>query len=139
MPAAYCYSLNLKGGKKYVGMTTNLERRLDQHFSGSGSAVTQQCTPVSVHHVQRCKSVSNAKKAETIVYENMRDYHGCQRVRGAGHTRRFPDPEPRTTTSKRRRESSEQGEPDACYRCGRSGHFVADCYARTPAMGYALD
>ena len=65
----------------------------------------------SCSEVQEC---SNAKKAETIVYENVRDYYGCERVRGAGHTRRFPDPEPRSTTSKRRRESTEQGEPDAC-------------------------
>ena len=86
---AYTYSLNLKGGKKYVGYTTNIKRRLGQHFSGNGAKVTQECRPISVNHVQRCKSVKNAKKAETIVYNNMKKYHGKTKVRGAGHTKRF--------------------------------------------------
>jgi putative endonuclease len=86
---AYTYSLNLKGGKKYVGYTTNIKRRLGQHFSGNGSKVTQECRPISVNHVQRCTSVKNAKKAETIVYYNMKKYHGTNKVRGAGHTKRF--------------------------------------------------
>ena len=33
--------------------------------------------------------MSNAKKAETIVYKNMRDYHGKDKVRGAGHTKSY--------------------------------------------------
>ena len=86
---AYTYSLNLKGGKKYVGYTTNIKRRLGQHFSGNGAKVTQECRPISVNHVHRCTSVKNAKKAETAVYNNMKKYHGKNKVRGAGHTKRF--------------------------------------------------
>ena len=63
---AYTYSLNLKGGK-----------------------ITQERRPISVNHVQRCTSVKNAKKAETAVYNNMKKYHGKNKVRGAGHTKRF--------------------------------------------------
>lgn len=86
---AYTYSLNLKGGKKYVGYTTNIKRRLGQHFSGNGAKVTQECRPISVNHVHRCTSVKNAKKAETIIYKKMSNYHGKNKVRGAGHTKRF--------------------------------------------------
>ena len=84
---AFVYSLNLKGGKKYVGMTQNLGQRLGQHFGGNGSQWTQKHLPVSVNHVQRCKSVTTAKAAERIVYSKMADYHGKSVVRGAGHTK----------------------------------------------------
>jgi predicted GIY-YIG superfamily endonuclease len=84
--AAYCYSLNLKGGKKYVGYTTNINKRIGDHVIGKGSKVTQKYKPISINHVQKCSNISNAKKAETIVYKNMAQYHGVHKVRGAGHT-----------------------------------------------------
>ena len=86
---AYTYSLNLKGGKKYVGYTTNIKKRLNQHFSGNGSKVTQECKPISINHIQKCRNVNTAKKAETIIYKKMSNYHGKNKVRGAGHTKRF--------------------------------------------------
>lgn len=85
----YVYTLNLKGGKKYVGYTSNLDKRMDQHFSGHGSAVTRECEPVSVHSVTKCRSKQKAKNAERIVYHNMKNYHGLDKVRGAGNTKRF--------------------------------------------------
>jgi len=83
---AYCYSLNCVNGKKYVGFTTNLDKRLNDHFSGNGSKATQKHRPVSINHIQKCKNEDNAKKAERIVYQKMSDYHGIENVRGAGHT-----------------------------------------------------
>ena len=86
---AYVYSLNLKNGKKYVGMTQNIKKRLKQHFTGNGAKWTKKNKPISINHIQKCKSHSNAKKAETIVYKNMRSYHGLKLVRGAGHTKSY--------------------------------------------------
>lgn len=83
---AYCYSLNLKNGKKYVGYTTNLNQRMKSHFSGQGAKATQKHTPVSINHIQKCTNTTNAKKAEQIVYKNMAKYHGKGNVRGAGNT-----------------------------------------------------
>ena len=80
-------SIKLAGGRKYVGMTTDINRRLTQHFSGNGAAFTQRYPPLSVNHVQRCRSVTTARRAETIVYGNMARYHGTRVVRGAGYTR----------------------------------------------------
>lgn len=86
MPA-YVYSLNLKGGNKYVGYTENPSERISQHFSGNGSKWTQKHKPVSVNSIQEVSSVAYAKKLETIIYHKMKDYHGGSKVRGAGNTR----------------------------------------------------
>ena len=83
---AYCYSLNLSNGKKYVGYTSNPDKRLKDHFSGNGAKVTQKYKPISINHIQKYKSIENAKKAETRVYQNMKKYHGIKNVRGAGYT-----------------------------------------------------
>lgn len=109
----YVYTLNLQGGKKYVGSTSNLERRMQQHFNGKGSMVTRECPPVSIHSVKKCKSLQKAKNAEKIVYHNMKNYHGTDKVRGAGNTTRF------SLTRKNRPSYSQKGaisfnHEDAC-------------------------
>lgn len=81
------YSLNLEGGRKYVGKTDNFDQRMKQHFSGNGSQWTQKHAPVSINHVQVCRTAASQAKAETIVYTKMRDYHGSDVVRGAGYTK----------------------------------------------------
>lgn len=87
--STYVYSLNLKNGKKYVGLTQNLKKRMNDHFNGCGSKWTQKNKPMSINHIQKCKSYENAKKAEKIVYYNMKNYHGPTKVRGAGNTKSY--------------------------------------------------
>lgn len=85
---AYTYVMNLKGGKKYVGMTQNPKARMDAHFSGRGSAVTKQYAPKSAILTPH-RSVQAAKAAETRVYHEQKAIHGKNNVRGAGNTARF--------------------------------------------------
>ena len=87
--SAYVYVLNLEGGNKYVGYTSNPEARINAHFNGTGAKWTQKHEPISVHHMQRVSDVQYAKKLETIIYTNMKNYHGTDKVRGAGHTRSY--------------------------------------------------
>ncbi len=84
---AYVYTLNLKGGYKYVGYTENPTTRLSQHFTGNGAKWTQKHQPISVHSIQKVSSVPYAKKLETIMYNKMKNYHGGAKVRGAGNTK----------------------------------------------------
>jgi predicted GIY-YIG superfamily endonuclease len=86
---AYVYTLNLKGGAKYVGYTKNPKKRLSDHFSGNGAQWTQKYRPVSVNSIQKVSSVAYAKKLETIIYYKMKEYHGGSKVRGAGHTKSY--------------------------------------------------
>ena len=87
--SAYVYTLNLKGGNKYVGYTQNPDRRLNQHFSGNGAQWTQKHQPVRVNSIQKVSSVVYAKKLETIIYDKMKEYHGSSKVRGAGNTKSY--------------------------------------------------
>ncbi|WP_309708778.1 GIY-YIG nuclease family protein [Pseudolysinimonas sp.] len=43
-----CYILRCADGSYYVGSTRNLERRLEQHGSGMGSAYTAKRLPVEL-------------------------------------------------------------------------------------------
>ena len=70
-------------------MTTDPEKRIEDHFSGAGSQVTREVPPISVNSLNANRSVQSAKRAEALVYSAMRDYHGADMVRGAGHTARF--------------------------------------------------
>jgi len=87
MSNAYVYTLNLKGGNKYVGYTQNPSKRISDHFSGNGAQWTQKHQPVSVNSIQKVSSVAIAKNLETKIYYNMKNYHGTAKVRGAGYTK----------------------------------------------------
>jgi len=82
----YAYTLNLESGKKYVGITSNPEKRINDHFEGNGSKWCQKYNPISINSITACKSYESAKKAERIIYYNMKNYHGSDKVRGAGNT-----------------------------------------------------
>ncbi len=84
----YVYTLNLNGGNKYVGTTQNPQQRMAQHFSGNGAKWTQKHAPISVNSLQMVpKGNAHAKKVEKLITNNMCNYHGNDKVRGAGHTK----------------------------------------------------
>ena len=85
----YVYTLRLQGGRRYVGSTSNINQRLNKHFSGRGSQWTQRYHPVAVESVQRCRTRESSRAAERIVYRNTSAYHGRSTVRGAGYTRSY--------------------------------------------------
>lgn len=83
----YVYSLNLQNNKKYVGMTSNIYRRLNEHFSGYGAKWTQYYHPLSINYIRQSPSYEHAKKLETHTYYNMKNKYGKDNVRGAGNTK----------------------------------------------------
>ena len=75
------YKLNLEGGKKYVGKTTNIDRRMNQHFSGNGAKVTKKFKPIDGKVVDECHGYFS-DKLEQKHTEKYINKHGYNNVRG---------------------------------------------------------
>lgn len=116
------YVLKLQNGKYYVGKTIDLASRLRQHFSGNGSAWTQLHPPVKLLRV--FENVA-ASREDEITMQYMAEF-GWQNVRGGSYC--DVNLSKRSLHSKRR---ETLGQLDRCLRCGRSGHWVSNCFAKT--------
>ena len=124
------YVLRLKGGRYYVGKSNNVMNRYKQHLNGSGSAWTKKYKPISVE-----KTIRNVSPFEEdkITKEYMSTY-GIDKVRGGSYV------EIKLSEFHMAALNMEiWAANDLCTQCGRSGHFVKDCYARTDASGNKIE
>ncbi len=62
----WVYVLELDNGKKYVGQTNNLERRIQEHKSGR-SRFTRKYTVVRLLYSEQCATRSEALKREKFL------------------------------------------------------------------------
>ena len=76
------YALKLADGKYYIGKSDNIEQRLHDHFSGSGSAWTREYKPIKV--IERRENVSRFEE-DKMTKEYMEKY-GIDNVRGGAYT-----------------------------------------------------
>ena len=113
------YKLNLKGGKKYIGKTTDVHRRMNQHFSGNGSQVTKKFKPINGKIVDEVPGFFS-DDIEQEYTEDYIDKYGYENVRGGMYT-----------NSK----TLQKKGGCVCYRCGRLGHYSNQCYAKTHVNG----
>ena len=81
----YIYCLSLENGKKYIGKTTNIDRRLQQHFNGNGAKVTQKFKPLDASIIDSCPGYisSSIEQKHTNNYINQ---YGYENVRGGCYT-----------------------------------------------------
>jgi hypothetical protein len=126
------YKLNLENGKKYVGKTTDFDRRMKQHFSGGGSKVTQKFKPKSGEIIDEVPGFFS-DDIEQYYTEQYIKKHGYENVRGGKYTNS-------KTLHKKNNLSQFKNKSKSivCYRCGRSGHTKSYCYASTHVRGYQL-
>ena len=54
-------------GSLYTGITTDLERRLEEHNEGSGAAYTRSRLPVSLAYTEEYMSRSDSLKREAAI------------------------------------------------------------------------
>jgi hypothetical protein len=124
------YILRLEGGRYYVGKSDNVASRYQQHLKGSGSAWTRKYKPIAI-----AKTIENASPYDEDRYvKEYMDIYGIQNVRGGSYIQIDL-----TDAQKDALKMEIRGASDKCTRCGREGHFVKDCYAKTEVKLNELD
>lgn len=126
----FIYVLPLESGKYYVGRTTDLNRRVSEHFDGNGSSWTQKYPPIGVP--VKVVVQTSLLDEETVTKEYMMS-HGIQNVRGG--------PFSAVNISQADIEALERSlwsASDCCRRCGSPTHYVKDCKATQTVTGRAI-
>ena len=124
------YVLKLEGGRYYVGKSKNVMARYQQHLDGTGSAWTNKYKPIGVHKV--LNNVSDFDE-DKITKEYMSKF-GIDKVRGGSYVEvELGD------FHKDALKMEIWNAKNLCTQCGRSGHFVKDCYAKTDIYGDAIE
>jgi predicted GIY-YIG superfamily endonuclease len=122
MTTTNIYILRLQNGCWYVGKSSNPMKRFEEHLQGQGSAWTVLHKPIACEKV-----ISNASAFDEDKYtkEYMAKY-GIDKVRGGTYVETELEDEQVATLQK-----EIWGAQDKCTRCGRTRHFVKDCFAST--------
>ena len=116
------YVLKLESGKYYIGKSDNINFRLEDHFNSNGSEWTKLFAPLSL--IELIKNVSPFEE-DKIVKVYMAKF-GIENCRGGSYSN--------IKLEKLQIEFLEKeiwASTDLCIRCGRSSHFVLDCFANT--------
>jgi predicted GIY-YIG superfamily endonuclease len=120
------YVLKLQGGKYYIGKSSDVIGRYQQHVNGKGSAWTKKYEPMSL--VESRDGVSPLME-DMVTKEYMAKY-GIKNVRGGSYVS-----EELSEFQKDALNLELWGAKDCCTDCGRKGHWSKDCYARTNVSG----
>ena len=130
IPKTNIYVLRLQGGRYYIGKSDNVIDRYQQHLSGRGSAWTRKYKPISLERT--IKNVSPFDE-DKLTKEYMSQY-GIDKVRGGSYVELELDDFQKETLNR-----EIWGAGSLCSRCGRQGHFVKDCFAKTDILGERIE
>ncbi len=112
------YVLELEGGKHYVGKTSDVKRRFEQHMRGIGSEWTKLYKPIKLVETRRIGSEHD----ENNKTKDLMKKYGVENVRGGSYCQVvLPDAIKKTLQTEIR------GTSDTCFKCGNYGHFARDC------------
>jgi cellular nucleic acid-binding protein len=112
------YVLQLANKKYYVGKTTDVMKRFNEHKSGSGSAWTKLHAPKKI---LECRPLNNHHDENNVTKDYMKKY-GIENVRGGAYTQTSLPDHVKTLLNTEFRSNK-----DTCYKCGEAGHFASKC------------
>jgi putative endonuclease len=64
---AWIYILRLKSGQLYIGATTDLEQRYQDHLNGQACRTTMLDPPIKLVHSESLPTFSDARKREAQI------------------------------------------------------------------------
>jgi predicted GIY-YIG superfamily endonuclease len=112
------YVLQLTNKNYYVGKTTDIMRRYEEHKNGKGSAWTSKYKPLKM---LLCRELQGNHDENNTTKDYMKKY-GIEHVRGGSYTQIVL---PADSVSALQREFV--GTEDKCYKCNLAGHFATQC------------
>lgn len=118
------YVIQCESGKYYVGKTTDVMRRFEEHRVGRGSAWTKKYAPV---RLVECRVITSDHDENNVTKDMMKKY-GIENVRGGIYAQTVLPQEYVNVLKLEFR-----GTADTCYKCNLAGHFAGRCPEDAPA------
>ncbi len=112
------YILKLTGGNYYVGKSSDVAARVQEHFDGTGSAWTVRYRPLAV---ERIIEGADSFDEDSWVKRYM-SQKGINKVRGGSYSSLELDPMQIAALN-----HEFNGAKDKCFNCGSTGHFASAC------------
>ena len=128
----FVYILKLEKGKYYVGTTSHLPRRLAEHRQGHGSSWTRKYKPIKIEKSRKVNG-SPGLDEDKETKEYMKKY-GIENVRGGSYCSVILPNEQYESLCLELLHAQNR-----CSRCGRTGHYISHCYARTYVNGDIIE
>jgi len=123
------YVLQLQNNKYYIGKTTNIDKRIEEHKNGNGSVWTNKHKFISLIETYKY----NDKFDEDKYTKEYMSKYGIENVRGGSYTTVTFD---KQTFFHLKKEI--YGAENKCYKCGESGHYANNCNTNTFTESYNL-
>jgi len=120
------YILKLINNKYYVGRSSNVAKRFNDHLNGTGSFWTKKYKPINIEKVVENVSLFEEDK---VTKEYMYKY-GIDNVRGGSYVRERLAPYELKLIRKEIFAAH-----DLCIRCGSNKHFIKDCDSKRDIYG----
>lgn len=119
----YVLLLNSESDPKYyVGKTGDLVIRIADHSDRKGSSWTSLYKPIKVIGLRLCNSMFD----EDTTTEGYMMRYGISNVRGGSYVSKILSQQQVISLLK-----EFLGMTNRCFKCGRQGHFAAQCYAKS--------